>query len=150
MLKINNKIFLSWDDIEQITDILAEKILALDKKPFYLYGIPRGGLIPAVMLSHKTGIPYQHLNTSHISKSADLSHILIIDDICDSGKTVAELRGNYPKIRIATLYTKPKAPHQPDIYGEEVGDEWIVFPFEKSNSKPIQDYKAQEYERIQP
>jgi len=141
MLKIDNKIFLSWDDLEQITDILAKKILNLEKKPLYLYGIPRGGLIPAVMLSHKTGIIYQHLNAAYISKSADLSHILIIDDICDSGKTVAELRESYPKIRIATLYTKPKSPHQPDIYGEEVGNEWIVFPFEKSNSKAIQDYK---------
>jgi hypoxanthine phosphoribosyltransferase len=41
-LKLENKLFLSWDDIESITDVLAEKILALDKKPFYLYGCPRG------------------------------------------------------------------------------------------------------------
>jgi uncharacterized protein len=149
-LKLENKLFLSWDDIESITDVLAEKILALDKKPFYLYGCPRGGLIPAVMLSHKTGIDYQHLNAAQLSKTADLSHIMVIDDICDSGKTVAELRENYNKIRVATLHTKIESPHQPDIYGKIVGDEWLVYPWEKQNSEPIQDYKAEGYGRIQP
>ena len=149
-LKVENKLFLSWDDIESITDVLAEKILSLDKKPFYLYGCPRGGLIPAVILSHKTGIAYQHLNPAQLSKTADLSHIMVIDDICDSGKTVAELRENYNKIRVATLHTKIESPHQPDIYGKVVGDEWIVYPWEKQNSEPIQDYKAEGYGRIQP
>ena len=149
-LKLENKLFLSWDDIESITDALAEKILALDKKPFYLYGCPRGGLIPAVMLSHKTGIAYQHLNSAQLSKTADLSHIMVIDDICDSGKTVAELRENYNKIRVATLHTKPESPYQPDIYGKVVGNEWLVYPWEKQNSEPIQDYKAEGYGRIQP
>ena len=149
-LKLENKLFLSWDDIESLTDVLAKKILALDKKPFYLYGCPRGGLVPAVLLSHKTCIAYQHLNAAQLSKTADLSHIMVIDDICDSGKTVAELRENYNKIRIATLHTKSEAPYQPDIYGEEVGDEWITYPWERSDSKPIQDYKAQGYGRIPP
>jgi hypoxanthine phosphoribosyltransferase len=143
-IKLYNKLFLSWDDIESITDVLAEKILALDKKPFYLYGCPRGGLIPAVILSHKTGIAYQHLNSAQLSKTADLSHIMVIDDICDSGKTVAELRGNYNKIRVATLHTKIESPNQPDIYGKVVGDEWIVYPWEKHNSETIQDYKLNE------
>ena len=149
-LKVENKLFLSWDDIESITDVLAEKILALDKKPFYLYGCPRGGLIPAVILSHKTGIAYQHLNSAQLSKTSDLSHIMVIDDICDSGKTVAELRENYNKIHIATLHTKIESPYQPDIYGKVVGDEWITYPWERSDSKPIQDYKKEGYGKIQP
>ena len=149
-LKLENKLFLSWDDIKSITDALAEKILALDKKPFYLYGCPRGGLIPAVMLSHKTGIAYQHLNSAQLSKTADLSHIMVIDDICDSGKTVAELRENYNKIRVATLHTKPESPYQPDIYGKVVGNEWLVYPWEKQNSEPIQDYKSEGYGQILP
>lgn len=150
MLKVENKIFLSWGDIGDITDTLAKKILKLERKPLYLYGQPRGGLIPAVILSHKTGIKYQHLNAAQLSKTADLSHILIIDDICDSGETIAKLRENYPKIRIATLHTKPESPNQPDIYGTEVGKEWIIYPWEKHNSEPIPDYKAEGYGRIQP
>ena len=55
---MKNKIFLSWNDIEALVDNLAEQINQLDKKPFYIYGVPRGGAIPAVWLSHKTGIDY--------------------------------------------------------------------------------------------
>ena len=131
MLTINGKIYLSWDDIKDIIDKVAKKINALEKKPFYIYGIPRGGLIPATWLSHKTGIKYQQINVVQISKMADLSHILIIDDICDSGKTVKEIRENYPKVKVACLYYKETASEKPDIYGKIVGDEWLVFPWEE-------------------
>ena len=132
MLQLSDKIILSWKDIENVIDKVVEKIENLEKKPFYLYGIPRGGLIPATWISHKTGIKYQQINSAQISKMADLSHILIIDDICDSGKTVKEIRENYPKIKVACLYYKETASETPDIYGEIVGDEWIHFPWEET------------------
>jgi len=130
MIKIEGKVILSWDDIKDAIEKLAEKIENLEKKPFYIYGIPRGGLIPATWLSHKTGISYYQINAAQISKMADLSHILIVDDICDSGKTVKEIRENYPKVRVACLYYKENEVAKPDIYGELMGDEWLVFPWE--------------------
>jgi len=130
MIKIEGKVILSWDDIKDAIEKLAEKIENLEKKPFYIYGIPRGGLIPATWLSHKTGISYYQINAAQISKMADLSHILIVDDICDSGKTVKEIRENYPKVRVACLYYKENEIAKPDIYGELMGDEWLVFPWE--------------------
>ena len=130
MIKIEGKVILSWDDIKDAIEKLAEKIENLEKKPFYIYWIPRGGLIPATWLSHKTGISYYQINAAQISKMADLSHILIVDDICDSGKTVKEIRENYPKVRVACLYYKENEIAKPDIYGELMGDEWLVFPWE--------------------
>ena len=132
MLQLSDKIILSWKDIENVIDKVVEKIENLEKKPFYLYGIPRGGLIPATWISHKTGIKYQQINSAQISKMADLSHILIIDDICDSGKTVKEIRENYPKVKVACLYYKENEVAKPDIYGEIVGDGWLVFPWEEN------------------
>ena len=129
---MENKIFLSWNDIEALVDNLAEQINKMDKKPFYIYGVPRGGAIPAVWLSHKTGIDYYQLNSAQISKTADLSHILIVDDICDSGETIKKLKENFPKCQTATLYYKEIAIDKPDIYGETVGEEWIVFPWENN------------------
>ena len=49
-VELDGKAFLSWDDIEEQVDRLAEQINRMDKKPFYLYGVPRGGLIPATWL----------------------------------------------------------------------------------------------------
>jgi len=132
MLKAQGKIYLSWDDIKNVIEKLAEKVNNLEKKPFYIYGIPRGGLIPATWLSHKTGIKYQQINSTQISKIADLSHVLIVDDICDSGKTVKEVRENFPKVKIACLYYKENEIAKPDIYGELVGDEWLYFPWEEN------------------
>ena len=134
MVKLDNKIFLSWDDIKNVVDKVVEKIENLEKKPYSLYGVPRGGLIPATWISHKTGINYQQINSTQISKMADLSHILIIDDICDSGKTVKEIRENFPKVKVACLYYKETASEKPDIYGEIVGKEWLVFPWESEET----------------
>jgi len=129
---MEDKIFLSWNDIESLVDNLAEQINKMDKKPFYIYGVPRGGAIPAVWLSHKTGIDYYQLNSAQISKTADLSHILIVDDICDSGETIKKLKENFPKCQTATLYYKEIAIDKPDIYGEVTGEEWLVFPWENN------------------
>ena len=134
VLELNGKAFLSWDDIEKQVDKLAEQINKMDKKPFYIYGVPRGGAIPAVWLSHKTGINYYQLNSSQISKTADLSHILIVDDICDSGETIKKLKENFPKCQIATLYYKETAIDKPDIYGEISTYDWLYFPWENQQS----------------
>ena len=139
MLQLEGKKILSWKDIEDVIDKVVEKIDNLEKKPFYIYGVPRGGLIPATWISHKTGIKYQQINSAQISKMADLSHILIIDDICDSGKTVKEIRENYPKVKVACLYYKETASETPDIYGEIVGDDWLVFPWELNETPGQRD-----------
>ena len=68
MLKVENKLILSWDDIKKVVEKLSEQILNLDRKPFYVYGIPRGGLIPATWISHKTGIKYYQINAIIILK----------------------------------------------------------------------------------
>jgi hypoxanthine phosphoribosyltransferase len=129
---MEDKIFLSWNDIEALVDHLVEQINKMDKKPFYIYGVPRGGAILAVWLSHKTGIDYYQLNSAQISKTADLSHILIVDDICDSGETIKKLKESFNKCQTATLYYKETAIDKPDIYGETVEEEWIVFPWENN------------------
>ena len=131
MLKVENKLILSWGDIKEVIEELSTQILNLDRKPFYIYGVPRGGLIPATWLSHKTGIKYYQINAAQISKLADLSHILIIDDICDTGETIKKLQKNYPKCRTATLYCKESSPIKPDYYGKLIGEEWLQFPWEE-------------------
>ena len=115
---------------------LAKQILNLYIKPLYICGIPRGGLIPAVLLSHKTGIPYQQISTTNTHPGSDLSHVLFVDDICDSGHTL----NNAPGWMHAVLHHKPSANFEPAIWGKIVKDQWIVYPWEREDSKTIQDY----------
>ncbi len=133
MLKIDNKIHLSWNDIERLVDILCEKveIYLKDKEIDGIYGLSRGGLIPAVMISHRLNIPWAKVTGKNT---------LIIDDICDSGNTLQNWINN--GFITATLHYKPHtACCMPAIWSNtHEGDEWIIYPWEKSDSKPIQDY----------
>ena len=126
-LKIGNKVFVYWDDISVLVDELCNTITSSGVQIKSITGIERGGLIPAVMISHKLSIPY----VTKINK-----HTLVIDDICDTGETLKNTIGMYT----ATLHYKPTAIFTPDFYSKEVGTEWIVYPWERNDSETIQDY----------
>jgi hypoxanthine phosphoribosyltransferase len=131
------KKYLTWEHIEnQIAD-LAKQISESQENIIAVYGLPRGGLIPAVLLSHKLGIKY--INEWPLIK--DLYHpdnVLIVDDICDSGKTLKEYN-NHPT---TTLHYKPSAITKPTFYNDIVDENiWIVYPWENEDSHTIQDYK---------
>ncbi len=126
-LKIGNKVYLSWDDINILVEDLCQTIAASGAEIKSITGIQRGGLIPAVMISHKLHIPY----VSRINKDT-----LVVDDICDTGETLKNTIGMYT----ATLHYKPTAIFTPDFYSKEVGTEWIVYPWERKDSDAVQDY----------
>jgi hypoxanthine phosphoribosyltransferase len=126
-LKIGNKVYLSWDDINILVEDLCQTIASSGVQIKSITGIQRGGLIPAVMISHKLHIPF----VSRINKDT-----LVVDDICDTGETLKNTIGMYT----ATLHYKPTAIFTPDFYSKEVGTEWIVYPWERSDSETIQDY----------
>ena len=60
-LKADNKIYLSWDDVNDAVDDLCNKIRFDQLNIDSVHGIARGGLIPAVLISHKLGLPYTML-----------------------------------------------------------------------------------------
>ena len=126
-LKIGNKVFIYWDDISVLVDDLCHTIVTSGVQIKSITGIERGGLIPAVMISHKLNIPY----VTKITKDT-----LVVDDICDSGETLKNMVAGYT----ATLHFKKTAGFVPDFYSKEVGDEWIVYPWERNDSDAIQDY----------
>jgi uncharacterized protein len=126
-LKIGNKVFVYWDDINILVDELCSTIISSGVQIKSVTGIERGGLIPAVMISHKLNIPY----VNKINKDT-----LVVDDICDSGETLKNIVAGYT----ATLHYKKTASFTPDFYSKEVGEEWIVYPWERTDSETIQDY----------
>ena len=123
------KRYISWEEVETLVNILHENILESDENFDTIWGLPRGGLIPAIMLSHKTGIPY----------GTDYGNVLVVDDICDSGKTLQQLEH-----KTAVLHYKPHTSIiEPTFYACKFkSDDWIVYPWENKDSKPIQDYKV--------
>jgi hypothetical protein len=128
-LKADNKIYLCWDDINILVDDLCNKIQLDQPNIDSVHGIQRGGLIPAVLISHKLGLRY----TNVINPNT-----LVVDDIADTGATLEE----YPFVFSAVLHYKPHtSSFQPTLWSEiHEGDEWIIYPWEAKDSKPIQGY----------
>ena len=100
------KQYLTWEEVDSLTDNIASQIRLEFKNVDSIYGIPRGGLIPAVILSHKLGLPY--------SDKLTLTS-LIVDDISDTGETLKEFEG----YTTAVLLHKPHTSESvPTTYGE--------------------------------
>ena len=90
-------------------------------------GLPRGGLIPAVLISHELNLPF----VLHPGKNT-----LVVDDINDTGHTLSKAPGAY----WAVLHNKPTSKFKDCIYAKEVGDQWLVYPWEREDSEAIPDY----------
>lgn len=123
------KIFYSWEEFSQDIMILADEVQrAMTKRGLHfdgIFGMPRGGLVPAVCLSHRLDLP---LLLAPTSKS------LVVDDIADTGRTLQHYRdiGCF----IVTPYYHTQSIVVPDAWlrikpkNTPKHDVWIVFPWE--------------------
>jgi len=135
------KLYVTWEQIEQDVDKIVSDLLKhadID----YVVGIPRGGLIIAVMISHRLGV--KHMTIDHLEKleefdlDIDKKKILIVDDISDSGQTLKRFRKEYTT---ATLDVRNTTIAVPQFYANWLDNaDWIVYPWERKDSKTIQDY----------
>lgn len=119
------KIRLSWDDVENYVDNVI-KIYA-NKNITGVYGPPRGGVILAVMISHRLAVPML---------SAPCENCIIVDDICDTGETLIHYYKNSsslkkPKYNITTMIYNDGAAVLPEYFWGKKENNWIVFPWEE-------------------
>lgn len=89
-----------------------------------IYGIPRGGLVLAVKLSHLLDIPLV-LNREDISRDT-----LIVDDIIDEGNTIERLLASIGEHHhIASIFYNKTAKHAPHFFVKKKNG-WVIFPWE--------------------
>jgi len=128
--------YLNWNDIDRAINRIIASINSSEIKINAVGGLPRGGLIPAVMLSHRLGIPF----VSQAQIQTTIGNILIVDDICDSGKTLKRFKFE-ENIYTATLHWKQSSEYQPNYFWEiAYENEWIVYPWENKDSQTKPDY----------
>ena len=129
-----DKTFITWNQVNKLLDKIHDQTQGgFD----YVSGIPRGGLILAVLYSHRFGVEFMEYPSNHYH------NLLILDDIADSGETLDKWK-NY---QTAVLHYKPHTSKTtPTIWAvqHETGD-WIVYPWEHPQAKTIQDYKLEEW-----
>jgi len=116
------------EELSYVDFLLAVQTIAKKSKDLNvdsIYGIPRGGLSIALYLSHLTGLPI-------IEKENINRHTLVVDDISDSGTTLAKYK--LLGCKIATIYYHRQSKVKPDIWIYEKGKDWIKFPWETNVS----------------
>jgi uncharacterized protein len=136
---MKDKIFYSWEWLDKTVMELGEQILSSNQEIKYVTGVPRGGLIPSVMLSHYMNKQYKSYSDAMELTTPERQKVLVIDDISDTGETLltAEKFG----FVTATLTVRHSTIFFPDYHIHNIEDErWLVFPWEREDSKAIQDY----------
>ena len=149
---IMNKIYYSWQQIDQHIQTLADQISTSGWHPKIIVGVARGGLIPAVLLSHHFDVGmdsinvslrdhkiHNHANTSKIANWATIGYnVLVVDDINDTGDTIREIRqhlGASDHIKFATLVNNQTSMSSVDFAAHHINKSthpcWLVFPWEK-------------------
>lgn len=120
-----NKSHIEWNSVVLAIDELSSRILKTHKHD-NIFGIPRGGLVPAVIMSHMTNLP---LITD---EKKITTRTLIVDDICDSGETLDVWKYKHPNVDMATIMVRRGQKKVPAYYyAPTVEDEWVVFPWER-------------------
>lgn len=130
------KIQISWEDFGKVLKELKQKIINSGKKYKYVYGIPRGGVIIALYLSHKLNLKYLTLQHDYLD-DYNIEEVLIVDDIADTGETLKE----FMNFDIATIYRTPWSKINPtySVWNKTNKDTWIIFPWENLETEDSKD-----------
>ncbi|HPX24583.1 MAG TPA: phosphoribosyltransferase family protein [Methanofastidiosum sp.] len=145
-------VYLEWGKVDEAIWTMCDAIKR-DYDFDVIVGIARGGLIPAVRISHifddkrlllieakyykDIGVRDDKPKITMHLKEEDISgkKILLVDDVLDTGGTLVAIkeyiRGLFPKeLRVAVIASKPISQVKPD-YAVFNTDKWIIFPWEK-------------------
>ena len=134
---------------------LAAAIARSGWQPDHIVGIGRGGLVPGAYLSHATGISLLSIDHSAgVPSFADEllvrlaeqtrvgTRVLLIDDINDSGRTIAAIRAairaagaDAAALRVGVLLDNVRSAVRVDFAAREIDratdKSWFVFPWEQ-------------------
>jgi hypoxanthine phosphoribosyltransferase len=151
---MKDQINYSWEDFNKDVFLINSKLYKENWLPDCVVGIKRGGLTHAVVLSHFFKKPmytittHQNKNGSKIFDSydieknlsgCDLTKILIVDDICDTGETFRQISemnfySSFRNIKFCSMFYNIRQNFIVDFYARKIDryndKSWIVFPWE--------------------
>lgn len=141
-----NNFTMTYEGMVSCCERIAQSIKNKGVPPSLIVGVERGGLIPAVHLSHLLDIPMDTLlwqtrdgafkekdKTSMSAVIAAGGNILVVDDINDTGTTFSEIQECYDRITTAALTERASSKYRCDYVGMPIHQDvdWVIFPWEK-------------------
>lgn len=119
---MNDKQIYSWFEFEEDVKKIAAWARLQNFKS--VYGIPRGGLVLAVKLSHLLDIPLT-LHREDITPAT-----LVVDDIVDKGATLERFLFSVDRnCCIASIFLNETSSQKPSFFVRKK-ERWVVFPWE--------------------
>ena len=144
-MKYSSKIYLDYNDILSMCQNITYDISKV--KPDIIVGITRGGLLPALHLSHALERPmmtiqWQTRDASKCEHNKELQEmidtrktVVFVDDINDTGRTFSEIskayHGERPRVHFVSLVKKTETRYDATAAMSLNDEMWIVFPWEK-------------------
>lgn len=148
-----------YEDFLAKVRVLSRKVREGGWMPDFVIGVGRGGLVPAVYISHQLELPM--LSIDHSSKvpgfadellakvaamTAGGSRMLFVDDINDSGGTIDYIRSQLAEngcvdsnLRFAVVINNQRSKVEVDLWADTIDraedKRWFVFPWESVGSK---------------
>lgn len=153
-----DKIYYTVDDYFCDVEALASLVKESNFKPDVIVGVLRGGVIPAVQLSHIFNKPLfsfafstrdnkivEERSFDKLIEISNTSKILFVDDINDSGETfklilenLARYNVDSTKYKFASLVYNKNSIIESDFYGmviEKINDSpWVEFWWESGDA----------------
>lgn len=131
----------SWNRIESITKLLAEKIKSTRKEFNSISTISRGGLVPARLVADRLDIHEIIVDKNKIPVDS-----LFVDDIYDSGDTFKKILSkveNPSNLVYATLFARKgkRYPKQLIYAIQTKGNEYIVYPWDRFEHKRMKKFE---------
>jgi hypoxanthine phosphoribosyltransferase len=149
---------LTWDEVQTLSEELAERVRQSGFGPDLIVAVSRGGFDPArilcdqlgirrlasVQVEYYTGID-QKRGTPQIIYPLNANvpgmDVLVVDDVSDTGTSLKiamehVIARGASEVRVATLHIKPWTTFKPDYHAAKV-DKWIVYPWE-----PVESMKS--------
>ena len=150
-----NLLHTSWEDVERLSEELAQKIIESGYEPEIIVAISRGGFDPARILCDQLGVRrlasvqvefYSGVQDT-VEKprivyplNADVrgKSVLVVDDVSDTGVSLKAAKEHILEkspgdLKVATLHIKPWTSFKPDYHASET-EAWIVYPWEPVES----------------
>ncbi len=144
----------SWVDVDGWSDRVAAQVRARGAVPSTIVGLTRGGWVPARLLADRLGVRRivslraQHWGvtatptgaaqlTEGLSGPVEGEDVLLVDDITDTGESLALAAAHLADARPARLESATflhiaRAKFTPTYFAEEIPREawvWVVFPW---------------------
>ena len=151
-MKFKSKVYLTYEDTLSMMKNLEYEVSKM--RPDLIVGIARGGLLPALHLSHALDVPMECMPWSTRDNDIKMysgtvdeelqsgKTVVFVDDINDSGLTMTEIKEEYstsPPIdvqprtmKFVSLVERVGSTFTTDATSLRIDDErWISFPWEK-------------------